>query len=68
MKHNVNISVSKTPGSDSILQCRNVTIREKLLTRLLGKRERVMIVIPGNCVDTLSITEITKGVCQNENG
>ena len=38
MKHNLNISVSKKPPAGGIIQCRNVSLREKLLTRLLGRR------------------------------
>jgi len=66
MKHNLRISVSKDAGPDSIVQCRNVTLRERLLTRLLGKREKVMILIPGNSVDTLSFTEVKEGDEQDE--
>ena len=36
-------------------------MREKLLTRLLGKQEKVMILIPGNTVESLSITEVSEG-------
>ena len=36
MKHNLRISVSKDPQKGGIVQCRNISIREKLLTRLLG--------------------------------
>ena len=39
MRHNLKISVSKEPQSGGIVQCRNVSLREKLLTRLLGRRE-----------------------------
>ena len=31
MKHNLNISVSKKEPEDGIVQCRNVSLREKLL-------------------------------------
>ena len=61
MRHNLKISVSKDPGPDSIVQCRTVTLRERLLTRLLGKMEKVMIVIPGNCVNTLSLSQVKEG-------
>ena len=33
MKHNLKISVSKEPKTGGIVQCRSVTLREKLLTR-----------------------------------
>lgn len=61
MKHNLKISVSKEPQTGGIVRCRNVTMRERLLTRLLGKQEKVMILIPGNTVESLSITEVSEG-------
>lgn len=61
MKHNLKISVSKRPQAGGIVSCRNVTLREKLLTFLLGRQERVMVLIPGNTVETLSITELPEG-------
>ncbi len=61
MKHNLRISVSKEPQTGGIVSCRNLTVREKLLRFLLGKQERVMVLIPGNTVESLSITEIPEG-------
>lgn len=61
MKHNLKISVSKEPQAGGIVRCRNVTLREKVLTFLLGKKERVMVLIPGNTVESLSIIEIPEG-------
>ena len=58
MKHNLNISVSKKEPEDGIVQCRNVSLREKLLTRLLGWQEKVMILVPGNSVESVCITEV----------
>ena len=59
MKHQLNIRVSKDPQSGG--RCRNVTIREKLLTWLLGRKEKVMILVPGNSVDTVSIVNLAEG-------
>lgn len=61
MKHNLKISVSKEPQYGGIVQCRNISIREKLLTRLLGRKQQMMILIPGNSVSTVSITELAEG-------
>lgn len=61
MKHNLKISVSKEPQSGGIVRCRNVTLREKLLTRLFGKQEKVMVLIPGNTVQSVSIIELPEG-------
>ena len=43
------------------MQCRSISIREKLLTRLLGRSQKVMILIPGNTVSTVSVTEVPEG-------
>ena len=66
MKHNLKISLSKEPQRGGIMQCRSIALREKLLTRLLGQREKVMILVPGNCVDSVCITEVAEGgvVCE----
>ena len=61
MKHNLRISVSKEPHQGGIVQCRNISILEKLLTRLLGCKQKVMILVPGNTVSTVSITEVPEG-------
>ncbi len=61
MTHRLKISVSKEPQSGGIVQCRNVTLREKMLTKLLGRREKVMILVPGNSVESVCITEVPEG-------
>ncbi len=66
MKHNLNISVSKKPPEGGIVQCRSVSLREKLLTRLFGRKEKVMILVPGNSVEMVSITEVPEGSAVNE--
>ena len=66
MKHNLKISVSTEPQTGGVVRCRNVSLREKLLTRLLGRKERVMILIPGNSVSALSIIEVPEGGAVNE--
>ena len=61
MKHNLTISVSKEPTKSGIVQCKSISIREKLLTTLLGRKQKIMILIPGNTVSTVSITEVQEG-------
>ena len=36
-------------------------MREKLLTWLFGKQEKVMVLIPGNTVESVSIVELPEG-------
>mgnify|MGYP007121315964 CR=1 FL=1 len=59
MRHKLKISVSKEPQNGGVVRCRSVTLREKMLTRLLGRKERVLI--PGNTVESLDITELPEG-------
>ena len=61
MKHNLRISVSKKPQQGGIVQCRNVSLREKLLTRLFGPKEKLLILVPGNSVEMVSISEVAEG-------
>lgn len=61
MKHNLKISVSKEPQIGGIVTCRKVTIRERILRFLLGDKQRVTILIPGDSVEELAICETTKG-------
>ena len=61
MRHRLKISVSKELQTGGVVRCRSVTLREKMLTRLLGRKERVMILIPGNTVESLDITELADG-------
>ena len=66
MKHNLKISVSNNPQTGGVVRCRNVSLREKLLTLLLGRKERMMILIPGNSVAELSIVEMPDGGATND--
>ena len=61
MKHNLKISVSKMPQTGGIVTCRNVTVRERILRFLLGDKQRVTILIPGDSVEELAICETRKG-------
>ena len=66
MKHNLKISVSNETQTGGVVRCRNVSLREKLLTLLLGRKERMMILIPGNSVAELSIVETLEGGADDE--
>ena len=61
MKHKLKISVSREPKAGGLVRCRTITVREKLLSRLLGNKQKVMVLIPGNSVSTVSITDISDG-------
>ena len=61
MTHTLNISVSKKPKKDSVISCRSLTLRERVLTKFFGQKNKVMVLIPGSTVSTVSITEIPEG-------
>ena len=61
MKHMLSIKVSKKPAADGIVSYRRVSIREKLLSRLFGKKQKLIIILPGNTVESLCINEVPEG-------
>lgn len=60
MKQGLKISVSKTPRTDGLVACRGFTLREKLLMRLLGPPRKMMVLVPGDGVEEVTITELKK--------
>ncbi len=58
MTHRLKISVSKEPQEGGILACRSVTIRERFLRFLFGQKQRLTILVPGDSVDTIAISEV----------
>ena len=61
MRHKLKISVSKEPQNGGEGRGRSGTPREKMITRLLRSKERGMILIPGNTLGSLDITELPEG-------
>lgn len=61
MKHTLRISVSKEPASGGIVSCRSVTVRERFLRFLMGSRQRLTIIVPGDSVEELAISEVKEG-------
>ena len=60
MKHALNIRVSKKPVNGGIVACRNLTVREKFLRFLLGSPVKLTVLVPGDTVDEVAITEVRK--------
>ncbi len=61
MKHSLNISLSKSQKGNNVLRCKNVFIREKLLTLILGRLQGITIIVPGNTVNKIAISENNGG-------
>lgn len=66
MKHKLKISVSKNPQTGGIVTCRNVTIRERFIRFLLGDKQKLTILVPGDTVQELAISEIKEGGLNHE--
>lgn len=61
MKHNLKITISKKPQTGGLVTYRNVSVRERILRLLLGSKQRVTILVPGDSIEEISICEVTKG-------
>lgn len=60
MKHKLKINISDNDRDLDIVKCRNVTLRERFLQYLLGRKQRVTIIVPGNSVKSVDIREVSE--------
>lgn len=57
-QHRLKLHIAKQiPNDPGIVATKTVPIRERLLRLLLGKRSQVTLVVPGNSVRQIDITE-----------
>ena len=61
MKHNLHISVSDKPQSIGCVSCKNITLRERFMRMLFGRKQKIMILVPGDNIEELAITKVTEG-------
>lgn len=61
MDHTLKISVSKKPVSSGIVSCRHISVRERFLRFLLGDKQRLTVIVPGDSVRELAISEVKEG-------
>lgn len=61
MKHALQISVSKKPVNSGIAAVRQMSVRERMLRFLLGDKTKLTVIVPGDSVEELAITEIAEG-------
>lgn len=67
LKHKVTINVAKPGGIRSlVLQSSRQTIRSKLLNLLFGEKVSLIVITPGDSVNTVEIKEIREGGAENE--
>ncbi len=61
MKHNLTIGVSEKPNTGGIVNCNKITVREKFLRFLFGNKSKLMILVPGDSVKEVSVSEVKEG-------
>lgn len=62
MKHFLQISVTKEPCNDGVAAVRKVSVREKLLRFLFGNKTKLTVIVPGDSVEEVAITEVGREV------
>ncbi|WP_009052910.1 hypothetical protein [Thermoanaerobacter sp. X514] len=62
LKHKVTINVAKPNGEkSSVIQSTRKTIRTRMLDFLFGKKASLLVITPGDSVETVEIKEIKEG-------
>ena len=61
MKHALQINISKKPLNGGIVSYRKVSVREKILRFLFGVSTGLTVIVPGDSVDEIAITEVGEG-------
>lgn len=62
---NLKITVSKKPQTEGLIAVRSVTIRERFLRFLLGDKHRITILVPGDRVQEIAISEAKEEDTEN---
>ena len=58
MSHKVTINVSKSGGSQEVIRSKQTSIRSRILNLLLGMPVGLMVITPGETVETVEIKEM----------
>ncbi|WP_292108086.1 hypothetical protein [Megasphaera sp.] len=61
MKQRLSICVSPTKDDSQIAAVRCMSVRERILRFLLGSKEKLTIIVPGDSVKELAIHEVKEG-------
>ena len=60
MKHNLHISVSDKPQRNGMVSCKSISLRERFLRMLFGRKQKIVILVPGDAIEELAITRTTE--------
>lgn len=56
-KLRINLSLSDEPAADALVSTRTVSLRERRVAKLLGRKQRVTVLVHGNQVGSVEIVE-----------
>ena len=65
MKHKLKISVSEEKAKNVMVSLKSVSLRERFMKFLFGKKQKVTILVPGDTIQELAITNIKEGESSN---
>lgn len=69
LKHRVTINVTKPDGEKRpVIKSSRQTIRSRLFDLLFGKNVGLLVVTPGDSVETVEIKEIEEGGVEHDEG
>ena len=57
VKHSVTVSVNDDSKKTKIIKAEEMTVREKLLTKLFGKKAKVLVITPYQSTNEITIKE-----------
>lgn len=57
MYHKLKISVDKNPKTDGVVSCRTVSMREWLMRLFLGDSRKLVVLVPGDSVKEIIISQ-----------
>ena len=58
MQHSLHISVTRQHDPGGVVAIRSVSVRERLLRFLLGTKQKLTIVVPGDTVSGIEIKDV----------
>lgn len=61
MKHSLHISVSEKPKKMGTVSYKSITLRERFMRFLFGNKQKITILVPGDEIEELAITEVKEG-------
>lgn len=60
MEHNLRISVSRKPMRNDVAALHTISLRERVLRFLFGRKQQIAIIVPGDSVKELQSATLRK--------